>query len=65
MSPYTYLTTTGDNVRSMGQAIWRIALSREIAWGISATAKAENIFDTRSVSDPAGRIITIGLKYKL
>ncbi len=63
-SPYTYLTSTGKTKRSQGQIIWRAAISRELIWGISATAKIENIFDTRSVSDPAGRQVMIGLKYK-
>ncbi len=64
-SSYTYLTSTGITKRTPTRAIWRAALSHELFHGISATARIENIFDTRSVSDPAGRIITIGLKYKL
>jgi outer membrane receptor for ferrienterochelin and colicins len=64
ISSYTHLTSTGDTRRSRGQVVWRIALSREIFYGIAATAKVENIFDTRSVSDPAGRQLLIGLKYQ-
>ncbi len=64
MSSYTYLTATGDTKRTEPQAVWRAAVSKEVGWGITVTAKVENIFGTRSISNPAGRQIFIGLKYK-
>jgi outer membrane receptor for ferrienterochelin and colicins len=63
-SPYTYIAVTGDTRRTPTLVIARAALSYRIAHGLSATATAENIFDTRSVGDPAGRLIIIGLKYE-
>jgi outer membrane receptor for ferrienterochelin and colicins len=65
MSSYSYLTATGDTKHTDPQAIWRAALSREVGWGITVSAKVENVFDVRSIGDPIGRQILLGLKYKL
>lgn len=62
---YTYLTATGYMKRTEPQAVWRTSVSKEVWRGISVMAKIENIFDVRSVGDPAGRQILFGLKYKL
>lgn len=63
-SSYGYLNLAGDTVSAASSVVWRLAVSREMG-NFAAAARLENLFDRRTLSDPAGRTFLLILKYKI